>query len=82
MTSNKLNCLGSRLRADETGQTMIEYGGVALLVSIAVIVLLGAIGVDLAEGFDEIENALGLGTGNSISAAPGVDDQTAPTGVN
>ena len=71
-----------RLRTEEAGQTMIEYAGLALLVSIAVIVLLTAIGLDIAEGFDVIENTLGIGATNTVPADPGVDDATATTGVN
>ena len=52
----------ARLRSrGRPGQTMIEYAGMALLVSIAAILILAAIGLDIAEGFDAIENALGLG---------------------
>jgi hypothetical protein len=45
-------------------------------------VLLTAIGLDIAEGFDVIENTLGIGTDNTVPADPGVDDAAAPTGVN
>jgi Flp pilus assembly pilin Flp len=79
---NLLVRLARRLRADESGQTMIEYGGVALLISVAVIVLLSAIGLDIAEGFDYLENTLGLGATNDIDSAPGTDDTSAPAGVN
>ncbi len=71
----------SRLQAED-GQTLIEYGGVALLISIAVLVLLTALGLDIAEGFDEIENTLGLGDDNTIDTTPGTDDASAPAGVN
>jgi Flp pilus assembly pilin Flp len=70
----------ARLR-DEEGQTLIEYALLAFLVAIVSIVLLAAIGLDLAETFDEVENALGLGATNT-PATPGVDDAAAPTGVN
>ena len=81
MSSHKLARRLARLRSEE-GQTMIEYGGVALLISIAVILLLGAIGLDIAEGFDYIEDTLGLADPNTIDTAPGTDDQAAPTGVS
>ena len=72
----------ARLRTEEAGQTLIEYAGMVLLVSIAVIALLGAIGLDIAEGFDKLEDALGLGADNVVDTAePGQDDQAAPTGV-
>ena len=66
---------------DEEGQTLIEYALLAFLVAIVSIVLLSAIGLDLAETFDEIENALGLGNENTVDTTPGTDDQDAPTGV-
>jgi Flp pilus assembly pilin Flp len=72
----------SRLRAEENGQTLIEYGGVALILSIAAILVLSAIGIDIAEVFDTVENSLGLGDVNTIDATPGTDDATPPTGVN
>jgi Flp pilus assembly pilin Flp len=71
----------ARLRSDEEGQTLIEYALLAFLVAIVSIVLLAAIGLDLAETFDSVENALGLGDENTV-ATPGVDDASAPTGVN
>jgi Flp pilus assembly pilin Flp len=71
-----------RLASEESGQTLIEYGGVALLVSITVILILTAVGLDIAEVFDYIENTLGLGASNDIDATPGTNDQSAPTGVN
>ena len=67
---------------DESGQTLIEYALLAFLIAIVSIVLLAAIGLDLAETFDAIENALGLGADNTVDATPGTDDATAPTGVN
>ena len=39
--------------------------------------LLAAIGLDLAETFDEIENALGLGADNTIDTTPGTNDAAA-----
>jgi Flp pilus assembly pilin Flp len=82
MTPIELLTRVTRLRSEEAGQTMIEYAGLALLVSIAVILLLTAIGLDIAEGFDVIENTLGIGDPNDVTGAPGVDDAAAPTGVN
>ena len=77
MTPIDVHARLTRLRTEEAGQTMIEYAGLALLVSIAVIVLLTAIGLDIAEGFDVIENTLGIGATNTV-----LDDAAAPTGVN
>lgn len=76
---NYLRAQIARLRKDE-GQTLIEYALLAFLIAIVSILLLAAIGLDLAETFDEVENALGLGNSNVIST-PGTDDQVAPTGV-
>ena len=78
---NYLRARIARLRKDE-GQTLIEYALLAFLIAIVSILLLAAIGLDLAETFDEVENALGLGTSNTIDTTPGTDDQAAPTGVN
>jgi Flp pilus assembly pilin Flp len=77
---NYLRAQMARLR-DEEGQTLIEYALLAFLVAIVSIVLLAAIGLDLAETFDEVENALGIGGANDV-ATPGVDDTAAPAGVN
>jgi Flp pilus assembly pilin Flp len=70
----------ARLRKED-GQTLIEYALLAFLIAIVSILLLAAIGLDLAETFDQVENALGIGTPNSPSAG-GTDDASAPTGVN
>ena len=51
----------ARLREEVEGQTLIEYALLAFLIAIVSIVLLAAIGLDLAETFDKIENSLGLG---------------------
>ena len=77
---NYLRARLARLRKDE-GQTLIEYALLAFLIAIVSILLLAAIGLDLAETFDEVENALGLGSTNDV-ATPGTDDAAAPTGVN
>jgi Flp pilus assembly pilin Flp len=77
---NYLRARIARLRKDE-GQTLIEYALLAFLIAIVSILLLAAIGLDLAETFDEVENALGLGDPNTITA-PGVSDTAAPAGVN
>ncbi len=77
---NQLRAQLARLRKDD-GQTLIEYALLAFLVAIVSIVLLAAIGLDLAETFDEVENALGLNGENDI-ATPGKDDADAPAGVN
>jgi Flp pilus assembly pilin Flp len=70
----------ARLRKDE-GQTLIEYALLAFLIAIVSIVLLAAIGLDLAETFDAVENALGLGTPNTVDSTPGTNDASPPSGV-
>ena len=55
--------------AKSEGQTLIEYALLAFLIAIVSIVLLAAIGLDLAETFDEVENALGLGAHNTVAHA-------------
>jgi Flp pilus assembly pilin Flp len=70
----------ARLRKDD-GQTLIEYALLAFLIAIVSILLLAAIGLDLAETFDSVENALGLGAPNDVSAG-GVSDTATPDGVN
>jgi Flp pilus assembly pilin Flp len=70
----------ARIR-EEDGQTLIEYALLAFLVAIVSILLLAAIGLDLAETFDQVENALGIGAPNDVTA-PGTNDTAAPAGVN
>jgi Flp pilus assembly pilin Flp len=61
---------------------MIEYAGMVLLVSISVILLLGALGLDVAEVFNKLEDSMGLGADNTVNTTePGQDDQAPPTGV-
>jgi Flp pilus assembly pilin Flp len=71
----------ARVTKDETGQTLIEYALLAFLIAIAAIIFLSAIGLDLAETFDEVENALGLGASNDATAQ-GVSDAATASGVN
>ena len=69
-----------RLRHDE-GQTLIEYALLAFLIAIAAIIFLSAIGLDLAETFDKVEDSLGLGEENDATTT-GVSDAVTATGVN
>jgi Flp pilus assembly pilin Flp len=59
----------------ERGQGMVEYALILFLIAIGAVVLLTAIGWDIQEVFDEVENALGLG---SNAPAPAGDDDAAP----
>ena len=63
----------ARLRKED-GQTMIEYALLAFLIAIVSIIFLSAIGIDLAETFDAVENALGIGNPNVVDATPGISD--------
>jgi pilus assembly protein Flp/PilA len=48
-----------RFVADEAGATAIEYGLIAALVSVAIIGILGTLGDNLFNTFQEIANQLG-----------------------
>ena len=48
----------TRLLKDESGQTMIEYGLLIALISIAVITVLGLIGTHLTPFFQNVDTAL------------------------
>ena len=63
-----------RLSNEERGQTLIEYALIATLVAIAAILILAAIGFDINETFDSVENALGLGSDETVSTPAGDDD--------
>jgi Flp pilus assembly pilin Flp len=70
---NHLRAQMARLR-EEDGQTLIEYALLAFLVAIAAIVLLAAIGFDLQETFDAVEEALGLDDGEAPAVPTGDED--------
>jgi Flp pilus assembly pilin Flp len=65
---------------DDSGQTQIEYALLAFIVSIAVIILLSTLGLDLSEMFDAVEDELGLADKNA-PATGGVSDAATATGV-
>jgi pilus assembly protein Flp/PilA len=44
--------------ADETGATAVEYGLIAMLISVAIIAILGSVGTNLASTFTLVNNAL------------------------
>lgn len=56
--------LFSRFIRDESGATAIEYGLIAALVSVAIIIALGALGTQLSATFNSIKTSLaGAGAG-------------------
>lgn len=59
----------------EHGQTVIEYAMLAFFVAIAAFILLGVIGVDLLEMFDDVEDVTGVaGNGGEPIEVPSDDD--------
>lgn len=48
----------ARLRSDENGATAIEYGLLAALVAVAIIVAVSTIGAQLNEGFEFVATEL------------------------
>ncbi len=71
MLKTTLRRLAARLNKED-GQTLIEYALIATLIAIAAIVLLAAVGFDLAETFDTVEEALGVG---GADATPDTGDE-------
>jgi Flp pilus assembly pilin Flp len=61
----------------ERGQGMVEYALILFLVSIGAVLFLTAIGFDVQEVFNEVENALGIDAGEA-PAEGGDDDQPDP----
>ena len=57
-TRNAVGKVLARLVRDEDGQTIVEYGLVLFLSSIAVVTALGAFGAALAEELDGIVDVL------------------------
>lgn len=47
-----------RLIADESGATAIEYGLIVSLVSVAILAVLGTIGINLLNKFQDVADAL------------------------
>lgn len=62
----------------ERGQGMVEYALILFLISIGAVLFLTAIGFDVQEVFDEVEDALGIGDPEA-PADEGDNDQAAPT---
>ena len=58
-----------RLMKDESGQTMVEYGLLIALISIAVIAVLVALGPRIASFFQSVDNELQSATPPAAPAA-------------
>jgi len=71
----------ARVRKEEEGQTLVEYGLLAFLIAIAAVLFLLAIGIDLTEVFDRVENSLGFDAADD-QGPTGDDDQATNTAVN
>jgi len=54
--------LVSRFLKDESGATAIEYGLIAALIAVGLIVVLGTLGGNLQGTFTQVANSLGGGT--------------------
>lgn len=57
--------LFSRFTDDESGATAIEYGLIASLVAVAIIVALGALGDGLIATFEEVTDSLSEASGGT-----------------
>jgi Flp pilus assembly pilin Flp len=82
MSLKNFRALLARRGAEEAAQTMIEYALLAFLLAVTSIIFLSAIGLDISEWMDAVENALGLNDTNSATTATGVDDAGTAAGVN
>jgi len=72
---------GPQIRAylrNDRGQGMVEYALILFLISIGAVLFLTAIGFDVQEVFDEVEDALGIGPAEAPTDE-GDNDQAAPT---
>lgn len=59
--------LFQRFMTDQSGAAAIEYGLIAVLISVAIIPALGVVGIQLSDTFTKIASALHTGsTGGSI----------------
>lgn len=63
--------LFARFRKDESGATAIEYGLIAALIGLAIMVGAGTIGDELADTFDQIGDK--LGEANDATAGGGTE---------
>ena len=49
----------ARLRSDENGATAIEYGLLAALIAVAIIIAVGSVGTQLTTTFQDVATKLG-----------------------
>jgi pilus assembly protein Flp/PilA len=57
--TNPLARIAASIRSqDEEGQTLVEYGLIVALLSIAAIVILGLLGSEVVDVFNSVKNAL------------------------
>lgn len=54
-----LTTILARTRSEEDGQAMVEYGLILVLISIAALVVLPTVGLDVQGAFQQVEDALG-----------------------
>lgn len=54
----KLKCTLNKFMVDEGGATAIEYGLIAAAIALAIIGLVNALGIDIAEKLSEISSQL------------------------
>ena len=60
-----LSSIFSRVNRDEEGQTLVEYGLIVALLSIAAILVLGALGTSINDVFETVSGKL-----DSAAATP------------
>jgi pilus assembly protein Flp/PilA len=58
LVSNFIAALIARMDEKEEGQTLVEYGLIIALLSIAAIVILGLLGTEVVDVFNKVKNAL------------------------
>ena len=56
--------IGARFSKDEEGATAIEYGLLADLIGVAIVVGASTIGNELSDGFNNVGDTLGSNLGN------------------
>jgi len=67
----------SRIRRDEEGATAIEYGLLAALIAVAIVVVVFSLGQGLGETFDEVDTSVRAAPSTQVQPSSGA---TLPTG--